>query len=200
MGVHRNIVFAFAAILAAFTLVPIAGFAQPAAAPANPAGDTHTSGSWTVRCYRAGTFSCDMTQASYVRGRDAPVAGIAIAFVAKSNAYVGRFVVPLGVAFDQGLGVQIGSYQASNLKYRRCGRDGCYVEGVLPTALIAAMQEGGDSGKGVMNIVLIDGRKARIPIVLDGFSDGLDLLKKWVTEKGGSAPKSGKDADKNDKE
>lgn len=167
--------------------VPAVAQDAPSAAPAaNPAiTDTHTSGSWSVRCYHAGTVVCDLTQASYTRSKNLRVASIAIGYIVKSNQFIGRFIVPLGVSFDQGLTIEIGSYRAQNLKYRRCEREGCYVEGILPQPLLDAMQTPGLE-KGAMDIVSIDGRKVQIPIVLDGFSDGLSQLKEWSIQKASS--------------
>jgi len=34
-----------------------------------------------------------------------------------------------------------------------------------------------------MSATYIDGRKLQIPVLLDGFSDGLDILKKKTAEK-----------------
>lgn len=169
--------------------VPAVAAAQdaPGAAPAAnpPITDSHTSGSWSVRCYHAGTVVCDLTQASFTRNKNLRVASIAIGYIVKSNQFIGRFIVPLGVSFDQGLTIEIGSYRARNLKYRRCEREGCYVEGILPQPLLDAMQTPG-LDKGTMNIVSIDGRKIQIPIVLDGFADGLSQLKEWSIQKASS--------------
>lgn len=178
----RQNVFGAAALFAALIL--------SAAAHAAPAQnvtvtDSRTTGSWTVRCYNIQQLPCDMTQASYVRGRNVRIASVAISYAPASNGYVGRFVVPLGVSFETGLGVKIGNFSTPHLRYRRCERDGCYVEGVLPQAMIDALQAGGSNG--AMDVTLIDGRKFQVPIVLNGASDSLDLLKKWAGEK--SQPK-----------
>ncbi len=37
--------------------------------------------------------------------------------------------------------------------------------------------------RGAMKAAYIDGRKFQIPVLLDGFSDGLDILKKKTDEK-----------------
>ena len=173
-----------------------ASYAQTAPAdgpPANPAiTDTHVSGSWSVRCYKGATAACDMVQASFTRDKKMRVASIIIGFIPSSNQIIGRFIVPLGVSFAPGLTLEIGSYRAGNLKYRRCERDGCYVEGILPQPLLEAMQSSGD-GKAVMDVVSVDGRKFQLPIVLGGFSDGLAQLKEWTVDKTSAGERSGKD-------
>jgi invasion protein IalB len=95
---------------------------------------------------------------------------------------------PLGVSFDQGLTLQIGTFNAQNIKFRVCGRDGCLVVTPLPPQLIEAMSSAG-SARGTMKAAYIDGRQFQIPILLDGFSDGLDSLKKKTAEKLASAAK-----------
>jgi invasion protein IalB len=142
------------------------------------------SGSWVVRCYRTDNADCDISQVLSMRGKNVRVLSAAIAFVPKTNQYVGRFVVPLGVAFAPGLTIEMGTFRATHLRYRRCERDGCYVEGILPDALVAAMQTPG-LRRGLLDIVSIDGRNLQIPVVLDGFSDGLAMLKQWAAQKAG---------------
>lgn len=168
-------------------------FAQDAQAQQQNSGvtDSRTTGSWVVRCYRVGGEACDLAQATFTRDRNLRIASIIIGYIPKSNQIIGRFIVPLGVAFAPGLSIEIGSFRAASLKFRRCERDGCYIEGVLPQAMLDAMQAQG-TGKGAMGFVLIDGRKVQIPIVLDGFSDGLALLKQWTVEKTGGGGKAAK--------
>ncbi len=154
----------------------------------SPITDTHTNGSWSVRCYRTSPFVCDLSQAAIDRKHNMRIASISLSYISKSNSYIGRFAVPLGVSFDQGMGIEIGSFKAAGLKYRLCERDGCYVAGVLPAEMIDAMRAPGVK-QGLMTGSFIDGRKFQIPITLDGFSDGLDLLKKWTVEKSAAAKK-----------
>ncbi len=173
-------------IAAALAFFNAPAFAQ--GAQESPITDTHTNGSWSVRCYRTSPFVCDLSQAAVDRQHNMRIASISLSYIPKSNNYIGRFVVPLGVSFDQGMGIEIGSFKAASLKYRVCERDGCYVAGVLPSEMIDAMRAPGIS-RGMMTGVFIDGRKFQIPIMLDGFSDGLDLLKKWTVEKSATSKK-----------
>ncbi len=180
----RNGLVGAAALLTALAFEPAALHAQDAPAGSNIT-DTQSKGSWLVRCYRVGNLVCDLTQSAFMRGGNVRVASIAVGYIPTSNQFIGRFAVPLGVSFAQGLTIEIGAFRAPNLKYRRCERDGCYVEGVLPQALLDAMQTQG-LDKGAMDIVSVDGRKFQVPISLNGFSDGLALLKEWAIQK---APK-----------
>jgi len=179
MKFSRSLAVGTAALAAAWSLSEIPAAAQQQNSLVT---DSQTTGSWSVRCYRAGPFACDMTQVDVDRTRNALVASIAISYDPKSDSYLGRFMMPLGVSFDQGLGVEIGAFNAQNIKFRVCGRDGCLVVSPLPPQMIQAMASAG-STRGSMRAAYIDGRKFQIPILLDGFADGLDILKKKTAEK-----------------
>lgn len=174
--------------------VAVAAFGTPAQAQNSQQSlvtESQTTGSWSVRCYRSGPFVCDMTQVDIDRTRNALVASVSISYNPKTDSYLGRFMMPLGVSFDQGLALEVGQFQASGIKYRVCGRDGCLAINILPPQLIEAMQASG-TNKGAMRAVLINGQKIEIPILLDGFSEGLDQLKKLTAEKLASIDKTGK--------
>jgi len=162
-----------------------------ALAQQNNVTDTQTKGSWSVRCYRSGPITCDMTQVDVDRQRNALIASVAFSLNSKTNSYLARFLLPLGVSFEQGLGLEIGSYKVSNLKYRVCGREGCWVMNLLSPQVMDAMQSGG-SARGAMTATMIDGRKIQIPILMDGFSDSFETMKKLTEEKLASGDKSGK--------
>jgi invasion protein IalB len=179
MKFSRSLVFGAAAVAAAWSLLEAPAAAQQQGSLVT---DSQTTGSWSVRCYRAGPFACDMTQVDVDRARNVLVASISISYDPKSDAYLGRFLMPLGVSFDQGLGVDIGAFNAQNIKFRVCGRDGCLVVSPMPPQMIQAMASAGSS-RGTMKAAYIDGRKFQIPILLDGFADGLDILKKKTAEK-----------------
>lgn len=156
----------------------------PAAAQQTPqmptVTDVHESGSWAVRCYSAGPFPCDISQASFVRGKNIRVANISITMLPQTGQYYGRFVVPYGVSFSEGLTLTLGEFISPHLKFRRCERDGCYVEGILPPAMISALSL--PDLKGAMSIVFVDGRKLDIPVSVNGFASGLALLKQKIAE------------------
>jgi invasion protein IalB len=179
MKFSRSLVFGAAAVAAAWSLSETPAAAQQQGSLVT---DSQTTGSWSVRCYRTGPFACDMTQVDVDRTRNVLVASISISYDPKSDAYLGRFLMPLGVSFDQGLGVDIGAFNAQNIKFRVCGRDGCLVVSPMPPQMIQAMASAGSS-RGTMKAAYIDGRKFQIPILLDGFADGLDILKKKTAEK-----------------
>ena len=179
----RNIMHKFARAIAFGVVLGSAAISSAEAQQQGPAvTDSQTFGSWSVRCYRNAPFACDMTQVDIDRAHNALIASISISYDPKSDSYLGRFLMPLGVSFDQGLGLQIGPFKAQNIKFRVCARDGCLVLSPLPLQLIQSMQAGGGA-RGSMSATLITGRQLQIPILLDGFSDGLDVLKKKTAEK-----------------
>lgn len=180
MKFRRALVVGAAAVAAAWSLSDVPAAAQQQGT--SQVTDSQTLGSWSVRCYRSGPFACDMTQVDVDRTRNMLVASIAISYDPKSDSYLGRFMMPLGVSFDQGLGLEVGTFNAQNIKFRICGRDGCLVVTPLPPQLIQAMAAAGTT-RGAMKAAYIDGRKFQIPVLLDGFSDGLDILKKKTDEK-----------------
>jgi invasion protein IalB len=187
----RHAVFAVVALTALGAQTIWASAANPpqadAAQAASPISQSRTVGSWTVRCYRTPGSYCDVSQVAFERQQNLRVLGVAIEFVPSRNLYSGRFVVPLLVSFAKGMTIQIGSYQLANLKFRRCERDGCYVEGVLPSEMIAAMSQSAPS-KGTIKIAAVNGKIVTIPIALDGFADGLAQMKQWDSQKGTPSP------------
>ncbi|MGD0864757.1 MAG: invasion associated locus B family protein [Rhizomicrobium sp.] len=184
----RHSLLAVAALAGICTQVcgaPLAGSAQ-----SDPMiSETRVLGSWTVRCYRTQGSLCDVSQAAFERQQRQRVLGVSIAFVADKNLYTGRIVVPLLVSFAKGMTIEIGSYRLANLKYHRCERDGCYVEGVFPQPMIDAMSQSGLT-KGTIEIAAVNGKKVTLPISLDGFGDSLLQMKQWESEK--SAPAAAK--------
>jgi len=143
---------------------------------------SRTVGSWIVRCYRTPGSVCDISQVAYDRQQNLRVLGVSIAFVPDRNLYTARFVVPLLVSFAKGMTIEVGSFRLPGLKYRRCERDGCYVEGVLPPQMIGAMAQSGVS-KGAVEVAAINGKVVAIPMAFDGFAEGLSQMKQWDAEK-----------------
>ena len=187
---HTVLAFAVAGGLGAQAFAAGDPSNSPAAAETaqanSPITESRTVGSWVVRCYRTPGSVCDVSQVAYERRQDLRVLAVSIAFVPDKNLYTGRFVVPLMVSFAKGMTIDIGSFRLQNLKYRRCERDGCYVEGVLPPQMIAAMTQSGVS-RGAIEIAAVNGKAVTIPIALDGFADGLAQMKQWDGQKNAPA-------------
>ena len=165
--------------------------AAPAPAMQNPGvpqvTESQTFGSWAVRCYRAAATACDISQSVILKPRNIRELGISIAYIPSRDAYAGEFIVPLGVSFAKGMTIAVGNYALSNLKFRRCERQGCSVEGVLPAALIDAMTQS-SGGNGTVQIEAVNNRKYAFPFALDGFRDGIALLKQLDVRKPAATP------------
>jgi invasion protein IalB len=187
----RHAVFAVVALTGLGAQTICASAASPPQAEAaqanSPISQSRTIGSWTVRCYRTQGSVCDLSQIAFERQQNLRVLGVSIAFLPDKNLYTGRFVVPLLVSFAKGMTIEIGAFQLPNLKFRRCERDGCYVEGVLPPQMISAMSQSAPA-KGTIKVAAVNGKIVTIPIALDGFADGLAQMKQWDSQKG--APSS----------
>jgi invasion protein IalB len=159
--------------------------AQPQAA--SPVTETHEFGSWAVRCYRAAGAACDLSQSVVLKSRNLRELGISIVYIPNRNQYGGQFVVPLGVSFAKGMTIVVGSYRLQNLRYHRCERIGCFVEGILPQALIDSMSED-ENAKAAVQIEAVDGRKFAFPFTLNGFGEGVALLKQLDTKRSITVP------------
>lgn len=157
--------------------------AQTAQGATSPVTETHQFGSWVVHCYRVQSNVCDLSQAVLVGPHNARELGISIVYIPSRNLFVGQFIVPLGVAFAKGMSIDVGSFKLSKLGYKRCEREGCIVEGGLPVALIEAMSEQGDAGGAVL-IEAVNGKKYTFPFKLDGFREGIAMVKQLDTQRG----------------
>jgi invasion protein IalB len=172
-------------LAAAAMLTVMCGAQAPAqqAQGAAPVTETHQYGSWVMRCYRVQSNVCDVSQSVLMPGRKVRELGISIVYVPSHNEFVGQFIVPLGVSFAKGMAITAGDYTRSNLKYRRCEREGCFVEGGLPEALINAMSQQSDAG-GSVQVEAVDGKKYTFPFKLDGFQEGIAMVKQLDTQRG----------------
>jgi invasion protein IalB len=190
IGIGRELAAAIAlVILGALPAAADPESAAPAQAQAaSPVTESHTFGSWSVRCYRIPGSACDISQAIFVKPRNIRGLGVSIFYVPARNVFGGQFVVPLGVALAKGMTITVGGYSLPDLKYHRCEREGCFVEGILPQALIDAMTQGGNTNAAV-RVASLDGRTYTFPMQLNGFADGIVLVKQLDVQKSAAAPK-----------
>jgi invasion protein IalB len=163
--------------------------AAPAAQSQNnsPITEQHQSGAWTIRCFRAAGSPCAIAQDVIAKPRNVRELGVSIFYILGRNVYAGDFVVPLGVSFAKGMTITVGSYSLPNLKFLRCQQEGCYVAGVLPQALIDAMAQSGET-MGSVQIQAVNGHSYAFPFKLDGFAEGIALLKQIDAERPSAAP------------
>ena len=164
-------------VLTAITGVLLAGgaaFAQPAADAAGPGRpDVKTVGDWVVRCFPIQSPSpCDMFQEEDSQASRQRVLAISLAYVPGMDRHALQVSVPLDVAIPRGLILQTDSYTSPVLKYRRCDRNGCYVEMAVDSAMVQGLSKSGPDAK--INIVADNGKGYGLKFSLKGFTAAYD--------------------------
>src|SRR5579872_4188999 len=122
--------------------------AQPPAKPEQKQFDD-----WSVRCFPVQSPSpCDMFQEVANQQRNQRILAISIAYVPSMDRYALQVTVPLGVSIPKGLSLQTDSYTSPILRYRRCDRDGCYVETGVDKGLIEGIARSSPDAKAKVNL------------------------------------------------
>ena len=145
--------------------------AQPPAKPEQKQFDD-----WQVRCFPIQSPSpCDMFQEVANQQRNQRILSISIAYVPSMDRYALQITVPLGVSIPKGLSLQTDSYTSPTLHYRRCDRDGCYVETGVDKTLVEGIARSSPDAKAKVNITGDNGNKAvGIAFFLKGFAAAHD--------------------------
>jgi invasion protein IalB len=173
-SMERNWTFAMAGI----ALVLAAGSAQAQgnapAAPAKP--EQKQFDDWQVRCFPIQSPSpCDMFQEVANPQRNQRILAISIAYVPSMDRYALQVTVPLGVSLPKGLSMQTDSYTSPTLHYRRCDRDGCYVETGVDKTMIEGIAKSSPDAKAKVNITGdSNGKNVGITFFLKGFAAAHD--------------------------
>jgi invasion protein IalB len=151
-------------------LVSGAASAQQAA-PGRP--EVKTVEDWFVRCFQIESPSpCDMYQELDNRDTRQRILSLSIAYVPSLDRHALQVTVPLDIAIPKGLVLQTDSYKSPVLKYRRCDRNGCYVEQAVDNALVEGLARSGAAGK--VNIVADSGKAFSLNFSLKGFAAAHD--------------------------
>ncbi len=171
------------------------GSAPAAQPPARP--DQKQFDDWAVRCFPVQSPSpCDMFQEVANQQRNQRILAISIAYVPSMDRYALQVTVPLGVSLPKGLSLQTDSYTSPVLRYRRCDRDGCYVETGVDKGLIEGIARSSPDGKAKVNITGDStGKGVGITFFLKGFAAAHDDMvsqakakAKSVSPANGTAP------------
>lgn len=178
--------------LAALALGCAAASAQEAPAPQGRP-DVKTVGDWAVRCFPvANTNPCDMFQE---RGtQQQRILTFSLAFVPSMNRHILQITVPLDIAIQKGVTLQVGDYKSPVMKYRMCTREGCFVQIAPDNAVIDAMVRA-SIPNATINIVAEGGKAVPLPVSLKGFAAAHDEMvvqnraKAKPAPAGGDAPK-----------
>jgi invasion protein IalB len=162
-------------VFAGLMLASGAGFGQTAtpAAPAKP--DVKAVGDWFVRCFPVQSPSpCDIFQELDDQRTRQRVVSLSIAYVPSLDRHALQITVPLEVSIPKGLTLQTDSYTSPTLKYRRCDRNGCYVEMAVDNGLIESLARSGAAAK--VNIAADNGKSYALNFSLKGFSGAHDEM------------------------
>lgn len=147
--------------------------ASAAQAPAKP--EQKQFDDWQVRCFPVQSPSpCDMFQEVANQQRNQRIMAISIAYVPSMDRYALQVTVPLGVSIPKGLSLQTDTYTSPVMRYRRCDRDGCYVETGVDKTLIEGIAKSSPDGKAKANITGDSGRAVAIAFFLKGFAAAHD--------------------------
>ncbi|HWY61591.1 MAG TPA: invasion associated locus B family protein [Rhizomicrobium sp.] len=157
---------------------------QAAPAPAAPPAvtDTKPVGDWTVRCFAVASASpCDMYAEYHQDTSQQRVLSVSIAYVPKDDRHVVDIAVPLGISIAAGVVIKTDSYTSPKLGFRRCDQAGCYVEGLMPNDMVAAIAKSGPNAS--VNIMADDGKPFSIRLSLNGFAGAHDAMAQMAKEK-----------------
>ena len=91
------------------------------------------------------------------------VLSLSLAYIPRMDRHAIQISVPLGVALQNGLVIQTDNFTSTALHFRRCDRQGCYVEMVLDNASIDSLSKSGPDGK--IKIVADGGKPFDLPPV-----------------------------------
>jgi invasion protein IalB len=162
--------------LAAMAMLFVSGaaLAQQAAPDASAARpDVKTVEDWFVRCFPIQSPSpCDMFQELDNRDTRQRILSLSLAYVPSLDRHALQVTVPLDIAIQKGVTIQTDGYTSPVLKYRRCDRNGCYVEQAVDSALVEGLAKSGPEAK--VNIVADNGKAFSLKFSLKGFAAAHD--------------------------
>ena len=79
-------------------------------------------------------------------------------------------------SFPRGIVLKTDSYTSPVLRYRRCDRDGCYVEMAVDKGLVEALAKASPDAKATVNIVADNGKAFALTFSLKGFAGAHDHM------------------------
>jgi invasion protein IalB len=175
-------------LAAALLLTATGSQAQtPPADPANTFAVSEMIGDWTIRCVRvASPAPCDILQVASQQETQRRVLLVSIGYVPSQNLYAMQIVVPLAVALSKGMTIPAGDASLQNLRFSRCERDGCYVEGQLPDATVTALR--GIESTTINIFAYGNEQPANLPLSLNGFGMAIDRLQREARQRATNPP------------
>ena len=179
-------VLLLAAVPALAQTAPQQGQRQPLVA-----NETKAVGDWTVRCFPIKSPSpCDMFELLADKKNGNRVMSLSIAYVPQQDRHAIQIALPLGVALAKGVQLQSDTFSSPVMRYRRCDRAGCYVEGLIDNASVDALAR--SQGQARVKFSAYGGRDYALPFSLSGFSEArntmMDLARSHVKLAAATAP------------
>ena len=175
--------------LALTALFAGAALAQAPAGAAQPPGppEIKTIGDWAVRCYPVQSQSpCDMFQQQNEKDSQQRILAVSFAYVPHLDRHAIQVVVPLGVSIPKGVVIHTASFTSKEMPYRRCDRNGCYVEMLVDNSLVDQIGRGGDGA--MVKITADDGKSYDLKISLNGFAAAHDSMTEQAKQKAKAPP------------
>lgn len=173
--------FIVSSLLASACLLSAASHAAPAGtqpASANPATAAHIDkhGDWLVRCFPVKSRSpCDAFFMAMVRKTGQRIYSVSIAYLPSQNRYMMQIAVPFGISLPTGLVLRTNTYTSGKLQFRRCDAGGCYVEIIMASELIDALDHA-DNSEAVLDVATPAGKVVPLKVSLKGFGDAHDAM------------------------
>ena len=172
--------------LAALLLASAASAAPAPAAPtppARPAGpEVKPIGDWSVRCFPAESPSpCDMYEELDDKNSRQRVLSLSLAYIPKMDRHALMIAVPLGISIPSGVVIQTDNFTSAPLHYRRCDRQGCYVEMLVDNASVDSLTKSGPNGR--IKVVADGGKTFELRFSLNGFAAAHDSMAALAKEK-----------------
>lgn len=141
-----------------------------ASSPSQAAPQAKLFGDWGVRCYAAASASpCEMQELVTQNKTGRRVMSTSIAYAPAQNRYVFQLSVPLGVSLSKGARILANGYNGAPMAFRRCDRGGCYVEGLIDTKMLDALDA--TTGPAKVEVVSPTGKAIDLPFSLRGFGE-----------------------------
>jgi invasion protein IalB len=182
-GAFAGVLLASGAALAQQAPAPDA-----AAAPGRP--DVKTVGDWFVRCFPVQSPSpCDIFEELDDQRSKQRVLSLSVAYVPSLDRHALQITVPLEISIPKGLTITTDSYTSPVMKYRRCDRNGCYVEMAVDNAMIESLGKSGPAAK--INITADNGKVYGLNFSLKGFAAAHDDMVTQARAKAKPVAKAG---------
>jgi invasion protein IalB len=163
------------------SLVLLLAMAQgqtPGTAQVSPTA--YTISGWRLECAtQSGALSCQVLNQVLARSNNAVIAAISVQQSGAAKAPVLIVQVPLGVAIDEPVKVEIQNGASQMLPFLSCYGNGCFARAPLGDALLAGMRD----SKQPLSVTYqnldatFSKQSINVTLALDGFSQAYDKLK-----------------------